>query len=154
PPSSPRAPAREEPGASPCWRPISTTRRNHSSASSTMRSSPARGPIRSPRRPTPRPGSARSSTATARPWPSSPPPATTSTEPDGPTAGTPPIGDRRIIVTIDQRIRALISETQERVSELHAQLPFWGLVVWTAGNVSERVVVDPSGTPGPDDLLV
>ena len=57
-------------------------------------------------------------------------------------------------MTIDQRIRALISETQERVSELHAQLPFWGLVVWTAGNVSERVVVDPSGTPGPDDLLV
>lgn len=57
-------------------------------------------------------------------------------------------------MTIDQRVRALITDTRERVSELHAQLPFWGLVVWTAGNVSERVVVDPSGTPGDEDLLV
>lgn len=57
-------------------------------------------------------------------------------------------------MTIEQHIRELISEAQHRVSELHAQLPRWGLVVWTAGNVSERVIVDPAGTPGPDDLLV
>ncbi len=37
---------------------------------------------------------------------------------------------------------------------LHAQLPRWGLVVWTAGNVSQRVVVDAVAGPGPDDLLV
>jgi L-ribulose-5-phosphate 4-epimerase len=57
-------------------------------------------------------------------------------------------------VKIDQRIRELISDAQQRVSDLHAELPRWGLVVWTAGNVSERVIVSTDGTPGPEDLLV
>ena len=43
-----------------------------------------------------------------------------------------------------ERVRAL-------VSDLHAELPRWGLVVWTAGNVSQRLrsadllVIKPSG---------
>lgn len=44
-----------------------------------------------------------------------------------------------------------IAETRGRVARLHAELPKNGLVVWTAGNVSERVpgmdlfVIKPSG---------
>lgn len=49
-------------------------------------------------------------------------------------------------------VRASVARTRERVALLHAELPRWGLVVWTAGNVSERVVVGDA--PGPDDLLV
>lgn len=52
-----------------------------------------------------------------------------------------------------QEVRDAVARTRETVATLHAELPRWGLVVWTAGNVSQRVVVDPAG-PGPDDLLV
>ena len=45
-----------------------------------------------------------------------------------------------------------IERTREVVARLHAELPRWGLVVWTAGNVSQRVVVGDA--PGPDDLFV
>src|SRR5690625_2107812 len=47
--------------------------------------------------------------------------------------------------------RRAVAETRQRVSDLHAELPRNGLVVWTAGNVSERVpgadlfVIKPSG---------
>ena len=34
-----------------------------------------------------------------------------------------------------------VQRTREIVAALHAELPRWGLVVWTAGNVSQRVVV-------------
>ncbi len=46
-------------------------------------------------------------------------------------------------------LRDAVDATKERVAALHAELPRWELVVWTAGNVSERV-------PNPDgeDLLV
>jgi L-ribulose-5-phosphate 4-epimerase len=49
-------------------------------------------------------------------------------------------------------LRAAVDEAKERVARLHAELPRWELVVWTAGNVSERV----RGTAGDgsDDLLV
>ncbi|MFC4616299.1 L-ribulose-5-phosphate 4-epimerase [Cellulomonas algicola] len=50
-------------------------------------------------------------------------------------------------------VRAAVATTREVVARLHAELPRWGLVVWTAGNVSQRVVVDPAG-PGARDLLV
>ncbi len=43
-----------------------------------------------------------------------------------------------------------IAESRQRVAELHAELPRWGLVVWTAGNVSERV----RGERGEPDVLV
>lgn len=46
-------------------------------------------------------------------------------------------------------VRAQVARTREVVARLHAELPRWGLVVWTAGNVSQRVRV-----PGGDDLLV
>ncbi len=46
-------------------------------------------------------------------------------------------------------LRAAIDATKEKVARLHAELPKWGLVVWTAGNVSERVRV-----AGGEDLLV
>jgi L-ribulose-5-phosphate 4-epimerase len=46
-------------------------------------------------------------------------------------------------------VRAALAETRERVARLHAELPRWGLVVWTAGNVSERVRV-----PDGEDLFV
>ncbi|MEU0265963.1 L-ribulose-5-phosphate 4-epimerase [Nocardioides sp. NPDC006303] len=50
---------------------------------------------------------------------------------------------------IPTALRAAVDAAKERVAALHAELPRWELVVWTAGNVSERV-------PNPDgeDLLV
>jgi L-ribulose-5-phosphate 4-epimerase len=51
-------------------------------------------------------------------------------------------------------VRDAVARTREVVAALHAELPRWGLVVWTAGNVSQRVVVDPQRGPGADDLLV
>lgn len=41
-----------------------------------------------------------------------------------------------------------------QVAALHAELPRWGLVVWTAGNVSQRVTANPDAGPGEHDLLV
>lgn len=45
-----------------------------------------------------------------------------------------------------------IERTRAVVATLHAELPRWGLVVWTAGNVSQRILVGEA--PGPDDLFV
>ncbi|MGI6786703.1 MAG: L-ribulose-5-phosphate 4-epimerase [Gleimia sp.] len=48
-------------------------------------------------------------------------------------------------------IQEAVQRTRENVARLHAELPRWELVVWTAGNVSERVpgsdlfVIKPSG---------
>lgn len=50
-------------------------------------------------------------------------------------------------------VREEIARTRQVVSDLHAELPRWELVVWTAGNVSQRVrcpggdllVIKPSG---------
>ncbi|QDB80331.1 L-ribulose-5-phosphate 4-epimerase [Georgenia sp. 311] len=60
--------------------------------------------------------------------------------------------------------RAAVERTRQRVSDLHAELPRNGLVVWTAGNVSERVpgadlfVIKPSGVSydelSPDVMVV
>ncbi|HWS58679.1 MAG TPA: class II aldolase/adducin family protein, partial [Actinotalea sp.] len=44
---------------------------------------------------------------------------------------------------------AAVAAARTVVCDLHAELPRWGLVVWTAGNVSQRVRV-----PGGEDLLV
>lgn len=59
----------------------------------------------------------------------------------------------RTLDTYSTEVRDAVARTREVVSALHAELPRWGLVVWTAGNVSQRVVVDPAG-PGEGDLLV
>ena len=45
-------------------------------------------------------------------------------------------------------VRADVARVREKVARLHAELPRWGLVVWTAGNVSERVRV-PSSSKRP-----
>ncbi|GAA3649101.1 L-ribulose-5-phosphate 4-epimerase [Microbacterium marinilacus] len=47
-------------------------------------------------------------------------------------------------------MRAAVDDAKERVAALHAELPRWELVVWTAGNVSERV----NGRDGHPDLFV
>ena len=44
-------------------------------------------------------------------------------------------------------VQASVRATRERVARLHAELPANGLVVWTAGNVSERV-------PGADLFVI
>ncbi|MGV8976835.1 MAG: L-ribulose-5-phosphate 4-epimerase [Cellulomonas sp.] len=46
-------------------------------------------------------------------------------------------------------VRVEVQRVREVVARLHAELPRWGLVVWTAGNVSQRVSI-----PGSPDLLV
>lgn len=48
-------------------------------------------------------------------------------------------------------VREEVDRVREDVARLHAELPRWGLVVWTAGNVSQRLttadlfVIKPSG---------
>ncbi len=48
-------------------------------------------------------------------------------------------------------VQAEIADVREVVARLHGELPRWGLVVWTAGNVSQRLrsadlfVIKPSG---------
>nr|WP_126384126.1 L-ribulose-5-phosphate 4-epimerase [Actinomyces howellii] len=59
-----------------------------------------------------------------------------------------------ILSELDEDIQRAVSAARERVAALHAELPRWGLVVWTAGNVSERVVVDRGAGPEPTDLFV
>lgn len=58
---------------------------------------------------------------------------------------------------IDAEIAGAVDQLRREVADLHAELPRWGLVVWTAGNVSARVpgrdllVIKPSGL-GYDEL--
>jgi L-ribulose-5-phosphate 4-epimerase len=60
-------------------------------------------------------------------------------------------------VTATAAVGAAIAALRRQVAELHAELPRYGLVVWTAGNVSARVpdadllVIKPSGV-GYDDI--
>ena len=60
-------------------------------------------------------------------------------------------------MTIAAEIAAVVAALRTRGGALHAELPRWGLVVWTAGNVSARVpghdllVIKPSGV-GYDEL--
>jgi L-ribulose-5-phosphate 4-epimerase len=61
------------------------------------------------------------------------------------------------VVPIAADLADVVASLRREVSELHAELPRWGLVVWTAGNVSARVpghdllVIKPSGV-GYDEL--
>lgn len=53
-----------------------------------------------------------------------------------------------VLTDLPQATQEAVAATRERVAALHAELPRNGLVVWTAGNVSERVpATDPAG-PG------
>ena len=57
------------------------------------------------------------------------------------------------LTEVPAHLRAAVDAAKEKVAALHAELPRWELVVWTAGNVSERVRDDR--TPdGSGDLLV
>ncbi|MGO1977568.1 L-ribulose-5-phosphate 4-epimerase [Brachybacterium tyrofermentans] len=47
-----------------------------------------------------------------------------------------------------QATQEAVAATRERVAALHAELPRNGLVVWTAGNVSERVPATDPEVPG------
>jgi L-ribulose-5-phosphate 4-epimerase len=53
--------------------------------------------------------------------------------------------------TMTAEIADVVARLRAEVAQLHAELPRWGLVVWTAGNVSARVpgqdllVIKPSG---------
>ncbi|SDN53171.1 L-ribulose-5-phosphate 4-epimerase, partial [Actinomyces ruminicola] len=49
--------------------------------------------------------------------------------------------ERIVLADLDAGVRGAVAAARERVAGLHGELIRWGLVVWTAGNVSERVVV-------------
>lgn len=61
-------------------------------------------------------------------------------------------------------VQQAVAATREKVARLHAELPRWELVVWTAGNVSERIpgadlfVIKPSGVSydelSPESMVV
>ncbi|NNU25949.1 L-ribulose-5-phosphate 4-epimerase [Isoptericola sediminis] len=55
---------------------------------------------------------------------------------------------------VPAHLRAAVDAAKQKVAALHAELPRWELVVWTAGNVSERVRDDQGGPDGAGDLLV
>ena len=56
-----------------------------------------------------------------------------------------------VLAELPSSTREAVAATRERVAALHAELPRNQLVVWTAGNVSQRVA---STAPGVPDLLV
>ncbi|RMI09340.1 L-ribulose-5-phosphate 4-epimerase [Cellulomonas triticagri] len=60
----------------------------------------------------------------------------------------------RTLADYSAAVQEAVARTREVVATLHAELPRWELIVWTAGNVSQRVVVSPDGVPSADDLLV
>ncbi|ANC31024.1 L-ribulose-5-phosphate 4-epimerase [Isoptericola dokdonensis] len=58
------------------------------------------------------------------------------------------------ITEVPTHLRAAVDAAKKKVADLHAELPRWELVVWTAGNVSERVRDTQGAADGTDDLLV
>lgn len=72
--------------------------------------------------------------------------------PELPQTHTSP--DQIVLSELDADIQEAVAATRERVSALHAELPRWGLVVWTAGNVSERVTLTRNGETITTDLFV
>ncbi|MFC8923896.1 L-ribulose-5-phosphate 4-epimerase [Cellulosimicrobium sp. NPDC057127] len=63
-----------------------------------------------------------------------------------------PTGSAAPLAGVPAELRDAVDTAKERVAALHAELPRWELVVWTAGNVSERV--RGAAADGSDDLLV
>lgn len=67
-------------------------------------------------------------------------------------------------MTISQEVAATVAALRRTVSDLHGELTRYGLVIWTAGNVSARVpghdlmVIKPSGVSydelGPEAMVV
>ncbi|WP_136314083.1 L-ribulose-5-phosphate 4-epimerase [Actinomyces procaprae] len=63
--------------------------------------------------------------------------------------------ERIVLADLDDGVREAVAGARERVARLHGELIRWGLVVWTAGNVSERVSVSrPDGSVERTDLFV
>jgi L-ribulose-5-phosphate 4-epimerase len=58
------------------------------------------------------------------------------------------------ITEVPAHLRAAVDAAKKKVADLHAELPRWELVVWTAGNVSDRVRDTEGAADGTDDLLV
>ncbi|ACQ81516.1 class II aldolase/adducin family protein [Beutenbergia cavernae DSM 12333] len=56
-------------------------------------------------------------------------------------------------MSVPAHLADVVAAARVRVAALHAELPRYGLVVWTAGNVSERVR-DETDASGGSDLLV
>lgn len=54
--------------------------------------------------------------------------------------------------TWSAELTSRVARTRALVVELHAELPKWGLIVWTAGNVSQRIRGEAED--GSQDLLV
>ncbi|UQN29003.1 L-ribulose-5-phosphate 4-epimerase [Brachybacterium kimchii] len=52
-----------------------------------------------------------------------------------------------VLTELPEAVQEAVARTRERVAALHAELPRNGLVVWTAGNVSERVPRPSAGAP-------
>ena len=53
-----------------------------------------------------------------------------------------------VLTDLPQATQEAVAATRERVAALHAELPRNGLVIWTAGNVSERVPATAAEVPG------
>ncbi len=53
-----------------------------------------------------------------------------------------------VLSSLPRATQDAVAATRERVAALHAELPRNGLVVWTAGNVSERVPATDPEVPG------
>ncbi len=53
-----------------------------------------------------------------------------------------------VLAELPASTQEAVAATRERVAALHAELPRNGLVVWTAGNVSERVPATDPEVPG------
>ncbi|NMA76927.1 MAG: L-ribulose-5-phosphate 4-epimerase [Actinomycetales bacterium] len=53
-----------------------------------------------------------------------------------------------VLATLPVETQEAVASTRERVAALHAELPRNDLVVWTAGNVSERVPATAPEVPG------
>lgn len=60
--------------------------------------------------------------------------------------------DHRDPASWDAKFALQVDSTRKIVCALHSELPRWGLVVWTAGNVSQRV--QGPAEDGSKDLLV
>lgn len=60
-----------------------------------------------------------------------------------------------VLAELEPAVQEAVAATRERVAALHGELIRWGLVVWTAGNVSERVVVaGPNGAERTDLFVI
>lgn len=59
-----------------------------------------------------------------------------------------------VLTDLPSDVQEAVAATRRRVAELHAELPRNGLVVWTAGNVSERVPMPAADSRELPELLV